>query len=998
MDSNRFWRAGIIFTIALLSIQLSLDSLLAQPPNPKTEQPPADEVFALAASFYADQKWDLAIPQFQLLLKHYPTHELASDALFYLGESQVQSNQHAVAETTFEQYLSHSTNPTYEIRASFRLAECKYLLDQFATARDRFVKFQTVFGADDLSEFALPYLAELHLRFANPNLAFQAYNEALERFPESILVNKCRLGAAQSANQMGAYTEAERFYLLVAAETDDPLADDALMLHGKMLIKRGDWESAQPLLDKLLATFPESDLITEAKYLSGKHELTKENWQVSWDIIEPLLDAPAADDLFVRMGLDAAVVAIRIEELNRAQQIIRRVKQKNLDAAALEFACVVEIDIANRQENVRELEALVTQFEHKFKDSPYLTLSIEPLARKNYDRGEFALAAVRYQQLISLAATRPALSENLTAWQYLLGLSRIGTGEHEIALNHLLAIKDFGGNKAFESATAFAVGTAMSGVKRWEAAIPFYRQYLDNNPGGPDAFRCRADLTTALVKSDQLTAAVAVIDTLTPQAANNLAILGSCELVAEMALKQNEKETAQKFFQILADSDHPQYASRGANGLVWSGDEDIVSPENIEKLISEGADKELALEAILGRAQEWQAQDKHSQTVELLEQLVENHPTWKMAEETKFRLAISLQRMGGKPNSMRAVQMLQAFSEANPDHDLFDLAWYELGWAKSDIEDFSGAKRIFADITDNHPDSQYRIDACYRAAMLSQKLGEHDQARLKLKQLITWDPENSLAAFAHYTLGEYASQENKWEEARPLFEKVIETATGETLRNPARYWLAESLYQLGDTTSAEQQFKQLTNLDFSNPEIQSVIQLRLAQCAAQREDWSAVESIVTNARESNEQQTHVYQFDYLQARAFMSRAKFNEAREMFTRVIKSEIANGTRIAAMSQWMIGESWFHQEKYNDALRAYLLVDSLYEHPQWQSLALLQAAKCHLQLGDQETAKNTCDRLIANFPDSPQAEAVRGLLAETNPTVIPQKTKTIPAKFSN
>ena len=87
MDSNRTWRSGIVFAIALISIQLSLDSLSAQPPKTETDQPPADEVFALAASFYADQKWELAIPQFQLLLENHPTHELASDALFYMGES-----------------------------------------------------------------------------------------------------------------------------------------------------------------------------------------------------------------------------------------------------------------------------------------------------------------------------------------------------------------------------------------------------------------------------------------------------------------------------------------------------------------------------------------------------------------------------------------------------------------------------------------------------------------------------------------------------------------------------------------------------------------------------------------------------------------------------------------------------------------------------------------------------------------------------------------------
>ena len=117
---------------------------------------------------------------------------------------------------------------------------------------------------------------------------------------------------------------------------------------------------------------------------------------------------------------------------------------------------------------------------------------------------------------------------------------------------------------------------------------------------------------------------------------------------------------------------------------------------------------------------------------------------------------------------------------------------------------------------------------------------------------------------------------------------------------------------------------------------------------------------------------------------------------MFGYVIKNETARGTRTAAMSQWMIGESWFHQEDFKQALRAYLLVDSLYDYDQWRSLALLQAAKCHARLGNPAQAITTCRRMLKTFPESSHAEQARSLIQELD-KLTTQHSKHIPANWS-
>lgn len=995
ISPQRLW---VFVTITLLAFQVSLNSLVAYQDEANETALTPDEIYGLAAAFYSDQKWDQAAPQFRNLLENYPDHPTAKNAAFYLGESLVQLQKFGEAESVFTSYLKNSDDELLSVRTQFRLAECAYLNGKFEKAHRLFMDFLEANKSAPLAEFALPYSGELHLRFNEPETAFEVYDEAITRFPESKLLNKCRLGAAQSLNRSGSFADAEALYRKVIAQTEHDLADDALLLLAKMLITQQSWVKAVEELQSLTETYPDSPLSLEARHLIAKHEINNQNWQSAWNIIERLLNDELPENLRIPVQLDALVVNLRLEQLEIAEQIMAEVTANTDNPQALEFASVVEIDIINRRNQLRELETRVTQFEHKYPNSNYLPLTLEPLARKHYDAEEFAPAAARYQQLIALASTRPSLQPSLPAWHYLLGLSRIGTTEYKIAVKHLQAIDDFGGNQEFESATRFAIATAMSGDKNWVDAIPYYEEYLRQQPNGPDTFRCQVDLAVAFAQTHALEKAVACLSKPLEDSPDHPGVLGACELIAELALKNDNKALAKKYFQTMASASDAKIASRGANGLVWSGDQEIVSEENLKRLIENGIDKDLALEAILGRAQELQANDNHQQTVDILQHIVNDHADSRHAAEAQFRLAVSLQRLEGDANAQEANQLLETFIASNPDHALYDLAKYELGWAKHDMGDLEEAKTIFIDIADNYPESEYRVDACYRAAMLLKQLDQLDLAKIRLQEVITWEPNNSLAAYAHYTLGEFESQASQWKDAKSHFETVIKTTTNPALKAPAEYWLAESLYQLDQVESAQTQFESLQDTGFNNLQIERAILVRLAQCEARKEDWSKAETWIIKARQKETKEPEDHQLDYLQARVFMSRAKFNEAREMLKKVTQNDNAKGTRTAAMSQWMIGETWFHQEKFADALNAYLLVDSLYEFPDWQSLALLQAVKCHLKLGDTETAQKTCSRLISSFPDSPHLENAKLLLVdlESNPTK--KTTKTIPAKYSN
>jgi TolA-binding protein len=127
-----------------------------------------------------------------------------------------------------------------------------------------------------------------------------------------------------------------------------------------------------------------------------------------------------------------------------------------------------------------------------------------------------------------------------------------------------------------------------------------------------------------------------------------------------------------------------------------------------------------------------------------------------------------------------------------------------------------------------------------------------------------------------------------------------------------------------------------------------------------------------------------YEVDYLLGRASADQADFDGARRSYQKTIRSPQGAKTETAAMAQWMIAESYFHQKNYDAALREYLRVEILYAFPRWQALALLQAGKCRQLLGESAEAARLYERVQTRYADSPAAaEAAQRLRAAASQT---------------
>jgi tetratricopeptide (TPR) repeat protein len=116
----------------------------------------------------------------------------------------------------------------------------------------------------------------------------------------------------------------------------------------------------------------------------------------------------------------------------------------------------------------------------------------------------------------------------------------------------------------------------------------------------------------------------------------------------------------------------------------------------------------------------------------------------------------------------------------------------------------------------------------------------------------------------------------------------------------------------------------------------------------------------------------------LEAEMAIRRARMDEARDLLAGIVRA----GDTVAELrprAQWMIGETYFLQQKYNEAIDAYRRVDALDAEGEWAAAALLQAGKSFEKLSRSREAATCYTALLSRFANLPHANQARTRLAQ-------------------
>lgn len=205
-----------------------------------------------------------------------------------------------------------------------------------------------------------------------------------------------------------------------------------------------------------------------------------------------------------------------------------------------------------------------------------------------------------------------------------------------------------------------------------------------------------------------------------------------------------------------------------------------------------------------------------------------------------------------------------------------------------------------------------------------------------------------------------------------------------------RFLLAEALFAAGKHEQAGEQFDWLAQQAEEatpKPEWLAAIALRRAELLVRARDIPAARRWLLQAKQDHAEFARAYEFDYLLARCAVAQIEFDEARDLLQQVMNAPAAHGTEAIPRAAWMLGEVYFLQRQYRQALDAYAHVAHINAFPDWQARALLQSAKCHELLGHAPQALADYQRALqlSQQPDIKQQAIERvGAIESLSPTL--------------
>jgi TolA-binding protein len=975
----------------------------------------ADDQYAVAAGHYSQHRWELALDEFHTFTADYPQNTKAAQARFYQGECLVQLKRFAEAGTYFRELFASGPEDRIARKALFRAAESSYFAGQSVEARRDLEKFLARDPSDKLNAYVLPYLGDVVLEQGDPAAARKLFSQGLDQFPHGPLADDCRYGLARAFEKQGDIDEARRLYLALSSRPNSEWADDAQFCLGmsqyaakeyaeaaktfavfestfresplaeKALLGRGqaeyqlkDYAQAEQIFRRLAAS---PALGIEAGYWLGLAQTAQHDWQAA---AQTLLAVAAKDE---KHALAPAIVFHAGDALARAGnrpaalEQFERVRRQWPESEFVDDCLLGEMRAALAAADGPAVDAAAKLLCDQFPNSDVIPAAKRLQARSFLARKDFPSAAEVLRSLAGQEADQDETGASQTlADRYLLALALQGQAKYQDVPETLAPLLSSDDMQLTSDAQRLSA-TALIAMGRYGDAIEPLKTSLQRYPDEDDSPQAYAQLAICCARTNQLDRARRAYHALLGHKPGEELRRATALSLAEAALDQNDHPWADELFASLANTDgQAWYAVKGLSGLAWSqykAGDFAASAETCQQLLEKYPADELAPQAALLRGQILSQQGDVEPALAMYESVVERYGQSEQLAPALLGAARIHEELG---HHERAADLYGRLVEEFPEFSERDLALYNRAWVLRSIDQLSDADRQFEQLRTEYPQSRYWADAVYRLAERAMQTGEEAQAKKLLAELLGAKPEEEIAAHALYLQAQIAVAASDWSEVGPPLARLVDKFPNSSVRLLAEFWQAEGAYQLKNYEPAAQRFAALAQCvqgqsgEKKREAWMAMIPLRRAQIMVHEKQWPEAQEMAQSVTTDFPGFRQQYEVDYVLARCLASQAKFDEARAVYRQVIRSPQGSKTETAAMSQWMIGESFFHQKKYDLALREYLRLEILYAYPTWQAAALLQAGKCHEALGQWSQATQLYARILKNYPDTTFARDAR------------------------
>lgn len=969
--------------------------------------PKAVAIYGDAASFQNKKLYDIAIEEWQRLLKTYPADPLARKGQFYLGVCLMQQKQYSEAATSFELTVTKYKPFESTEEAYYQLGWCRFTVagdkqgdDKSALLTDSITSFTegiTKYPKGPFTDDALYFRGESHYKLGNRDEAISSYQQLVDNHPKSNMRNSGLYALGVTYEELKKDEDAARIYDLFLEEfPEDGLAAEIQLRKADTVLRGGNVEQAEKLFSAMVALegFPQLDfaLYRQAGCLASlkRHEDAAAAYT---RLVESHEDSRFVAD--ARLSVGRCFFNARKNEpaLEWFQKVIALKGEETAEAA--HWASRIQLD-AKQFDAVLELTTLALPLA---AESSFLPELLVDRADAMFEKGDKQEALKNYLEVVEKhAESSPAPQALYNATFTLLDLD-----QHAETVTRATAFLEKYKESALRPDIRYLLGEALVQQEKMPVAESTFRQLLKDHAGHSQYSQWQLRLSSILYMQKKYDETVSftsgIVEKLAgPQEKGQAHFLvGSAHFfqdkfaeaatslsaslevapkggqadeallyLARSQFKQDKlAESRTTLERLLADFPKGRFQGQAYYRLGECLDAEKKPAEAVKQydlLLASVPESPYVPYALYNKGYDLLGLEKIDEAAAVLADLVKRFPEHEIKKAAVIAQAETVYRRGrGQLDDDKyeeAIASLKGLHDAYPDFPRLDAVLYDLGWAYLGAGKQDEAVEVFVRITKDHKESSFVADAHYRIgenqydddkfgeALASYALALESTPAAEIREAILHK-----TGWAHYKVKDFPK-------AQESFQLQVNDFGEGSFANDGRFMLAECEFKLGKWEQALALYKPLVEVKLSGDQFSVLVLLHGGQAARQLKQWDESLGLVNQVIENHKDSIYLPQGQLTAGRAYYGKKEYDKAKELF-----EIVATGSRNAtgAEARFHMGAVCFVQKEHANAVRQYQRVmfgfgaeKALAEVKKFQHLSATEAAICSEVLAGEAKAE--------------------------------------------
>jgi TolA-binding protein len=839
--------------------------------------------------------------------------------------------------------------------------------------------------AADWSDRAWLQIGKIQLAEGHFEEAVTSFHSLEQEVPRSGLIPEARLLQAEALSRMNRFEEAEKRLVPLTGSGDEALAPRASLALATLQLTRSRTDQALKLLAETIKRFPDSPLVPALRFRSA-------------EALQKLNRLDQARQAFLQVAQGAPKDPWAADALVRAARLAL---DQGDDRSALELCLLFEKQFpdSNQLAPLRLVKARALRVARRPGEAVAVLEAVLGVGEAEKSRGE------------NPPSGKLSPADELAA-RYELALAYRAAGQEARAESILsgLAVS----SKEMVGADArFLIGQKRVEEGKYAEAIEPLTQYLSASPQGDVAEHALAHLATAQLGSGHPDDAWRTLDTLAKQFPNSQALAATRVRMAEAALDSNQPARAVEQFQRVLDTAGArgptdatiktgedsldlslrQRVEAGLGRALWKDGKPADAVKILAHYLEAWPDSPRAPSVALDHAGAMAASGQTDGALAAYAALAQRYPQSDEALRAKLARARLLSQSGHPDEAAELLEKILSDAGSSSKFKAIgetrDALLAEEGWTLIDARKPEQADRVFTTLMRDHPDSPHVLEARFNLAESANQAGNYAEVVRLLSPAVEKKGEvpagvERLMPLILYRLGRAQVGLGDWKAAEAVLRRLIQEHSDAPHGREARFLCAEAALRQGRAAVAEPLLAALasgpTNSD-DPPGFIGLVRGRHVQSLVALKRWKeALAEAEALEKELRKDDPAIAELEFARGRSLLGLGRPEDARTALQAVIKAR--QGGDLAAQAHLLRGETFFHEDRFGEALREFLQVDVLYDAPRWQAAALLEAGKVYERLGQSKEAAETYEQSLSRLPEGPHAAEARARLGALRP----------------